>query len=300
MNQRRSRMHRTTCGKRFELTSRDLTIFRTLAKYRYLRSTYLHAFAGGASSTRFKERLGDLFHESYIDRPQKQWEFAGARYAPAVYELGTGGKRVLESTAGHLDEARTFPASNACRQFLHALMICECLASIELAAKERDDLRFVPWAEILAKAPETTKRASMPFRIPVGNSAVIPDGLFALEYRADGRKTYRFFALEADRGTMPVSRTNPAQTSYLAKLDAYRALLAHGLHKTHWGIPNLLVLTIAPNETRIADILRKMDGGVAFLFKAVPVEKLKFPASELLLEPWLRARSDSFRIDQER
>ena len=80
-------MKRTSTGKRIELTERDLAIFALLERYRYLRSTFIHAFAGGASETRFKERLGDLYHEGgYLDRPKAQWQFADARYMPVVYE----------------------------------------------------------------------------------------------------------------------------------------------------------------------------------------------------------------------
>src|SRR5580692_9118008 len=75
MLQRRSRMRRTRTGRRIELTPRDIEIFRVLARYRYLPSTYIYAFVGGASETRFKERLGDLFHEGYLDRPGRQWDF---------------------------------------------------------------------------------------------------------------------------------------------------------------------------------------------------------------------------------
>ncbi len=44
-------MHRTPKGKRLVITSRDMGLFRALSYYRYLRSTYLHAFVGGASET---------------------------------------------------------------------------------------------------------------------------------------------------------------------------------------------------------------------------------------------------------
>src|ERR1700743_3862316 len=90
IQRRRSRMRRTRTGKRIELTARDVEIFKLLSRYRYLRSTYIHAFVGGASETRFKERLGDLFHEGFLDRPEAQWEFADARCMPAVYENGLG------------------------------------------------------------------------------------------------------------------------------------------------------------------------------------------------------------------
>ena len=64
-------MRRFRTGKRIELTKRDIAIFRWLSRYRYLRSSYLHAFVGGKSETRFKERLGDLFHEG---RPGRIWQ----------------------------------------------------------------------------------------------------------------------------------------------------------------------------------------------------------------------------------
>lgn len=50
-------MQRTGPGKRIELSPRDIETFKLLRRYRYLRSTYIYAFVGGASETRFKERL---------------------------------------------------------------------------------------------------------------------------------------------------------------------------------------------------------------------------------------------------
>lgn len=144
-------MRRAPTGKRLELTARDIEIFKLLKCYRYLRSTYIHAFVGGTSEKRFKERLGDLFHEGYIDRPTQQWEFARARYLPAVYENGAGAVRALSETGVTIDDARTFPATTAHRQFQHSLMICEILASLDLAARANPRLRFIAWPEILAR-----------------------------------------------------------------------------------------------------------------------------------------------------
>lgn len=84
-------------GKRIELTPRDIATFTHLRNDRHLHFTYLHAFVGGASEKRFKEPLGALFHEGCIDRPDEQWRFANCRYRPAVYELGNGGRRILDS-----------------------------------------------------------------------------------------------------------------------------------------------------------------------------------------------------------
>ncbi len=298
---RRSRMRRTRTGKRIELTARDLEIFRALARCRYLSSTYIHAFVGGASETRLKERLGDLFHEGYLDRPAQQWQFAGALYRPTIYEAGDGARRVLCDQDGN--DSCTFLATNAHRQFAHSMMICEVLASLEIGARHDPSLRFIGWPEILSRAPEDTRASATPFRMPMANGGhVVPDGMFGLEYANGGTKTYRFFALEADRGTMPVARSNPNQTSYLKKVAAYRDIITGQVHKTHWGIPNLLVLTLTTGEARMAEMLERLDrqagGSAAFLFRAIPGDTQRQPVPQLLTEPWQRAGLRPFRIDE--
>src|SRR5882724_3778303 len=158
---RRSRMRRTRTGKRIELTARDVEIFKLLERYRYLRSTFIHPLVGGASETRFKERLGHLYHEGgHLDRPSQQWDFANSRYMPVVYENTDVARQTLRQCgildAGHgLASARDGTGAN--RQFAHSLMICEILASIELGVRADPNLRFISALEILGKAPESTR-----------------------------------------------------------------------------------------------------------------------------------------------
>ncbi|HEX3810322.1 MAG TPA: replication-relaxation family protein [Rhizomicrobium sp.] len=292
-------------GKAIALTPRDLEIFRSLIHYRYLRSTYLHAFAGGASPTRFKERLGDLFHEGFLERPGQQWQFAHARYRPALYEIGDGARRALHAHGVTETGARTFLRGTVHRQFAHSVMICECLASIELAARQSIGLRFISWPEIVARAPAMTRAAPIPFRIELSSRALIPDAIFGLEYAQGDKRVYRFFALEADRATMPVSRSSTGQTSYLGKLADYSEITRRELHKSWWRIPNLIVLTVTTSEPRMHEIRRRLttnaDGNSAFLFKTVAEEgcPLKDPVQSLLCEPWTRAGDlPPLRIDE--
>ena len=291
---RRSRMRRSRTGKRLELTARDIEIFKLLDRYRYLPSTYIHAFVGGASSTRFKERLGDLFHEGYVDRPSQQWDFADARHSPAVYETGAGAARALFDAGIMAGDRRTFLSETAHRQYRHSLMICQILASLDLGVRAVPGLRFIAWPEMVGRAPEATRSSGTPFRLPVPSGGyLVPDGLFGLAYTQGGIKSYRFFALEADRGTMPIARSSSHQTSYLGKIAAYREIIAHRVYKTHLGLPNFLVLTITTGEARMADIIRRLcsqtSDNAAFLFKAVNASGHTTPAPHLLLEPWPRA-----------
>jgi len=296
MNKRRSRMHRLSIAKRVALTDRDMAIFRALSKYRYLRSSYLHAFAGGASETRFKERLGDLFHEGFLDRPEAQWQFANARYQPAMYELGAGARRQLVEGSGEIPSPVTFLSERTSRQFQHAALICAFLASAELTARTVAGLRFIGWPEILERAPAATRAKALPFRLDFGGVGLVPDAVFGLEYSTDGRKSYRFFALEIDRGTMPVSRSSNDQTSYAAKLAAYHQIITRSLYRAQWGTSTLLILTATTTGARLASMLPHVPRGIegsSFLFRAMTdftaSNGLMWPDPSVLGAPWLRA-----------
>ncbi|MEI9887764.1 MAG: replication-relaxation family protein [Rhizomicrobium sp.] len=302
IQRRRSRMRRTRTGKRIELTRRDIEIFKLLSRYRYLRSTYIHAFVGGASETRFKERLGDLFHEGYLDRPPQQWEFADARHTPVVHESGRAADQALRACGMALEGANTPLADSPHRQFLHSLMICETLASLDLGVRATAGLRLIGWPEILGRAPDATRSSPTPFRIPVPSGGyLVPDGLFGIEYSSGGSKSYRFFALEADRGTVPIVRSSPNQSSYLGKIGSYREIIVRQVHKTYLGLPNLLVLTLTTSQERMTGIMgrlqREQGDNATFLFGAIAAGATRTPMP-LLTAAWRRAGFSPLRIDE--
>jgi hypothetical protein len=324
-SKRRSRMHRVSSGKRIELTERDIELFKLLNRYHFLRSNFLYAFLGGNSETRFKERLGDLYHDGrYINRPEQQWQFANCRHMPVVYELDGAGEQVLCDRGAMRNDSPLLKKGRmgAYRQFAHELMICDCMASIELGVRQDHRLRFISWQEIVAKAPERTCNLDNPFAIPVSIShtfastgatqradiKIVPDGLFGLEYTCDGQKTYRFFALEADRNTLPVMRSNLHQSSYLRKILTYRQIAAQNIYKSHLGLPILLVLTVATNELHLTNIMSLVkelahEGKSRFfLFKTKSsvgdYQKAPEPTAHILTAPWQRVGYEPFRIDR--
>ena len=76
---RRSRIHRSRTGKRIELAQRDIEIFRLLGRYRYLRSTYIHAFVGVNSGEAKRDLLACVF-----------WLFKNVSAAELTAYLSTG------------------------------------------------------------------------------------------------------------------------------------------------------------------------------------------------------------------
>lgn len=318
-------MRRISLGKRIELSDRDIELFKLLNRYTFLRSNFLYAFVGGNSETWFKGRLGDLYHDGrYINRPEQQWQFANSRYMPVIYELDTKGEQALREHGLSLNDSPLIKNGRmgAYRQFAHQLMICDCMASIEIGVREDPNLRFISWREIMAKAPETTREADNPFEIPITithtfpgtgqtrstDIRIVPDGLFGLEYVHGELKTYRFFALEADRGTMPIMRSNLHQTSYLKKLLAYRQITSDNLQRTVLGLPNLFVLNVTTNDQRVENMMSLLNGLTAghgsklFLFKSFSTlgdfRQAPAPTSHMLTVPWRRAGCADFCIDK--
>lgn len=316
-------MRAQSTGKTVELTDRDIEIFKLLDRYRYLRSTFIHAFIGG-DATRLSKRLGQLYHEGgYLNRPAQQWQAVNARYQPAVYELGLKGSAILKGRGLQQQNTSTWLARGrmgAHRQFLHSLMICDILASIELGVIASGNLRFISWQEIIARSP--SRNTDNPFQIPVSISytyprthkthraklKIVPDALFGLEYLNGNEKSYRFFAVEADRNSIPVFRNNLNQTSYLKKLLAYRQVVADRIYHTHLGLPNLLVINVTTNDVHMRNIMLLLEqltekkGSKYFLFKTVEslasYELAPKPSTNMLTQPWHRACFDGFNIAQ--
>src|SRR3954468_24346224 len=79
-------------------------------------------------------------------------------------------------------------------------------------------------------------------------SAIVPDIVFGLEL-TDGSR--RNFMVEIDRGTMPVRRSDPDQTSIERKMRVYLTAHAAKLHKEQFGWANFRVLFVTTNQDRV-------------------------------------------------
>jgi hypothetical protein len=147
-----------------------------------------------------------------------------------------------------------------------------------------------------------------PLSILAGNKSLIPDDLFGIEYPG---KSYRFFAVEIDRNTESIERTKLDQNAFGTKLRGYLEIAGNKTYRSHWGIPNLLVLTVTTNVTHMHNILgylKKLTehdpkAAERFLFKAKPEfgSNWRVPEvmTDILTEPWLRADGSSFPIENE-
>lgn len=293
---------------RLRLTTDDIAILRHVAEHRFLRSTHLTTLLNRPAK-KIVERLGKLYHNAYLDRPRAQLDYyATAGSAPLVYGLGNKGADLLAEIDGHprtrvdwTDKNRT-----ATRIFIdHTLMIANFMIAVELAVRRRSDLRLIGPRELLAAMPPATRASRDPWLLSAmveetGKplpARVIPDKVFALESTCTGER--RFFFVEADRGTMPVTRSHPRQTSYDRKLRTYLAIQAKGVHRDRLGFANFRVLTITTTSGRIDTMVAALKqvtrgkGSNQFLFTH---RSTLAGSSDVLLMEWITGKGETARL----
>lgn len=312
--QRRNRLRPVSTGKRVTPTPRDLLWFQKLHEHGPLPSSYLHAFsaADNRSEKRARERLTDLFNEAetphggtYLSRPLQQFRTIDSRYNQLVHDLTPASLAALKEAELHSEHV-----ARPSGPWLHAFMTACVTASIEIATLQRDNLNFIPGWRVLKRAG-----AQLRFPTPVGKAVtgevitrdLIPDAIFGLEYLTSAGPRYRFFLVEADRGTEPVTTSNWNRKSWKRSLSQYRYYVGQGHYQQHLGLTApILVLIVGTDERKVEQMIRHAAGAGPhapwLLFKTIGGFGSEFKPgallSELLAAAWLRAGLPALELER--
>jgi hypothetical protein len=212
-----------------------------------------------------------LFRNEYLDRPVAQidrYRVGGSQ--SLVYGLGAAGARYLKeelgTSIGKTDwrsRNRTYTREN----LDHTLAVSRFLIDLELACRETPGLSFIPFEDILARAPEATRKARNPMPWPVsldwrgGRTRVnlVPDAIFGLRMERKGGKAVRsHYFLEMDRGTMTIAPSKafqesdgfPYRATILRKFHAYANSYRDALHERYFGVRFPRTLFCTSNSSR--------------------------------------------------
>jgi hypothetical protein len=279
---RRPRFRRAIEPPPFRLTEDDVEIVRVVARHRLIRSTHIAALVG-RSLDRTNDRLMRLFHAGYIDRPRAQLDYYPTfGSAPMIYALADRGVRLLREWDGAEFRNPEWTRKNreAGRPFIeHQIEIVDFEIGLQRAIRARSGIKLITAEDMIAAAPHGLP-ATNPFslhaklsdRSIIHEAAIIPDIVFGLEL-SDGSR--RNFMVEIDRGTMPVRRSDPEQTSIERKMRVYLAAHTAKQHREQFGWTNFRVLIVTTDQHRIGtmiDSLRRLRasrgiGPALFLFK---------------------------------
>ena len=217
------RFKRAAAVAPMQLTERDRDIIRLVHRHRFLRSRQIMALMG-ESSQQLLRRLQILYHHGYLERPRAQIDYyhqSGSR--PMVYGVGCKGGSFLSRELG-LPNVRWGEKNRAVgRIFLeHTLLVSHVMVALELACRKTEHIRLLMNLQLPHQGKKISERRPFQWKVNIKRGVkcgVIPDRVFALETLDSSGKTNRLhFFLEADRGTMPVTRRNLSQTSFYRKL----------------------------------------------------------------------------------
>ncbi|MCP4184270.1 MAG: hypothetical protein GY761_13300 [Hyphomicrobiales bacterium] len=310
---RRKRECRQSTGKRVTPQERDLLWFKKIHQHGPLSSTYLHAFSKHIrhNEKRSRDRLTDLFNEDqtphggpYLARPFQQFQTYDARYQDLIYDLTPAAEKALKEI-GMWSEYATGHSG----PWVHSYMVSCITASIELATMADPKLGYIPQEQILERA-DTALRYPVPFKNPVAGKTetkdLIPDAIFGLEYKQAGGSKYRFFIVEADRGTEPSRSSNFNRKSHLRNFLQYREYVGRGLYKDHLKLTaGMMVLNVTTNTITMSNMIKLVNelsqqGNNYLLFKTCKSFGQYFkpskPNFDILDRKWRRSGQDPFLL----
>jgi hypothetical protein len=133
---------------------------------------------------------------------------------------------------------------------------------VQRAVRARSGVKLITAEDMIVAAPGQLP-AMNPFSLHtkltdrgvVREAAIIPDIVFGLEL-ADGVR--RNFMVEIDRGTMPVRRSDPEQTSIERKMRVYLAAHTAKQHREQFGWVNFRVLFVTTDQHRIGSMIEAL------------------------------------------
>jgi hypothetical protein len=245
------------------LTERDYVILNHVSVHRYLRSKHVLALVKG-SSQHLIRRLGRLYHSGFLERPPRQ-RLQDPDQNHLSYCLSRRGRRELIQRGERVHAGPPRIRRHSTGSHLgHDLRVADVVVSIQAIAG-RQGISFVHHHDWPTFSPESVTLKTIKWSVRLkGDSRrftswIIPDAAFSLRF--DDREV--FFLLEVDRGTMPVARRDPSQSSFVKKVEAYRETRKAGQLWRRWQIPGFRILVIAESRKR----LKSLQEGTAKCFQ---------------------------------
>jgi hypothetical protein len=259
---------------RIEIWPRDEQILYDVFRYRLLRSRHILALSAGSPQW-IRRRLRRLYDHDFLYRlyePLHRRKRFMPGSQPKIYALSTRGADVLAESHGiyrgtriNWHEKNTGIGDDSIK---HTLAIADAVVPIEAATRQRDDILFIDGPELIAAAPEATRKKAYPYtwRVTVPGThramtlGITPDKFFGVRVlsRPEGRNRRHFF-VEADRSTEPTHRRGlSGQTSIVKKLLCYGETDKQKLHRDVYGISGFRVLIVTTSPTRIANMIAQV------------------------------------------
>lgn len=247
----------------FRIQPRDHEILRDVADYRFLSTEQILALYP-TSGRNVRQRLQNLYHAGFLERPEAQKAFLHLSNHSLIYSLGEKGAELLERKDFVKNKEVGFP------YLAHAMMVSRFRTTLTLALRNHPSRpKIEHWLQGYDLKDELAVRGARP--------ELVPDAFFTIRSE---RGALDFF-LEADQSTMDGKRM-------LSKMKIYWKWWRTERHEKTLGVKNFRVLTITKSEERAANLCRvtknadeRRTGSNMFLFLAETQYSLAKPDAVL-------------------
>lgn len=292
-----------------DLNAADIAVLAALNRYKYLTSRFLFEFAPGESQQWFRRRLWKLRRVGgYIFCPEGQRWHDQAKYRDLAYQLTARGRKAL-SSRGYTLNSFSYTGS----EFFHDLAADLAVASVELACRNSENLRFITPEEILAGAKEQfehpfTYEVTLNFGKKAKTVEVSGDyEPFGIEIALPDRKTRKLYIVgfEMDNATEDLRGMEGQRASIEKKLRAYDKLDSLSRFSKRFGLPpeNTFVLFVTVAQHRAGNIVQLAQDVTGspelFLVHTIPnfaEERSVTPRYELVTRPCMRGGGSAFLL----
>jgi hypothetical protein len=307
---RARRFQRAEDAAERRITERDVNILNNVRRHRFLNSEHVIALDGG-NAANIKARLRVLYDLALLDRPEAQRHYSRHTTPGAmVYALGRAGARFLREHGEEIDPTLDLTEKNrrAGSVFVsHTLGVADFLVNLEVACRNSADrLQLISQHQLLAVAPEKTRRAREPLRwqttMPNEKAkpqsfSVIPDGMFALlSPSAPREKNVNIHLLEIDRGTIPIRRKGQGHRSIRHKLNVYLHGWQAKRHVQQFGTPAVQVAIVTNSPVRVEHMLDEVldltGGAGSRIFLFTDQQTLAAAGNDPLKAQWINGKGE--------
>lgn len=277
------------------ITPKALDLLELLYRYKYLRTSFIRQLLD-CGEQGIINQLKRRREQGYCFKPREQLRGYNNLWSPRIHSITKKGEQLLIEHDRHPFKATRLHRAKGdapVKNFAHAMMICDTLASIEIGIN-KTDCKFIPWTQIVAKLDHPD-----PMRLEFDTTyegkrvkdKMVPDGMFGIQY-PNGQAS--FFLLESENFN-PIEPKDLNRASFLKKIIGYKDIKAKGTYK-QLGIPNMHVLFVFPTPARVQtakELVERIYGETSlFLLHDIPVQELLFkappPFPELLTSNWKR------------
>lgn len=287
----RATFHHIKPISRVRPTPREIRWLKHIERHGPQSSHYLHELSLDThrDPDTSRRQLQKLRAGGLLFCPRQQRATEHANFNAYVYDLAQSGRDYLADHA--LAEETVQPHGHWVHQYMTACIT----ASIDIQAR-RSGIAYIPAHKIL-------ERRQAPLGFEIDRRKLVPDQLFGLDYGGQ----YRFFCVEADRGTEP-KQSQATRKSYKKMIEQYAGFIGQKRYQAHYGLTaNMLLLVVFSsrrNEERFLDGVQSILGehSAYVLTQTIPGFHDFFQPPPLLTslfnEPWRRPNHDGFRIDR--